>query len=158
MKKLKKLMSAKLNEKTNGSTCKILTTSTTCTSAAAGTDGVSNSNVELISLTSSQEQIVMNDISNIENASFEVLSDGLDELFSNCELPTSATGVPTPAVTACNMRSPLMPYASANNVQTPAVSATTCNMRSPLMPHVPMPNLINCSNITFNFNINNVQK
>lgn len=116
----KKLMSGTLNEKTNGTTRKILTTK--CTSASTVTSGISDTNMELVSLTSSQEQVVMNDIHFGEDY-FSILNDGLDDLFRNCDVPA-----PHPAQAAVQ--------------------------RSPLGP---MPTLMNCSNITFNFNFN-IQK
>ena len=81
-----------------------------------------NENTEL---TSSQGQVLLNDIDNSANPS-HLLNVGLDDIFRTYDL-LPAANEPVKAVP---------------------------NQRAPM---IPMPNLYNCSNITFNFNIN-VQK
>ena len=84
-----------------------------------------NENTELVTLTSSREQVLLNDIDNSANPS-HLLNDGLDDIFRTYDL-LPVVNEPVKAVP---------------------------NQRAPMMP---MPNLYNCSNITFNVNIN-VQK
>ncbi|CAC5390986.1 unnamed protein product [Mytilus coruscus] len=125
----KKRMPDTLNKKTNATNKVFKTTISTYTATTAISD-LNYHSTELMTLSCSKEQVLLADVS--DSTDPELFNDELNDILKTYDLVRE-----------------VVPVQTTDNAPVNAIP-----QRAPMMP---MPNLYNCSNITFNYNFN-IQK